>query len=92
MDMDEIMKKVGDKLNVARDTAMDLADKAGKKAGEVYDVAKLKIKLFDMRRDVNALYKEVGKDAYNAGLAGEDVAAAIASKCEEISRLQKEME
>ena len=92
MDMDELMKKVGDKLNVARDVFLDLTDKAGKKAGEVYDVAKLKIKLNDIRRDISGLYKEAGQAAYNAFKADEDIAAAISEKCAEIERLYNEME
>lgn len=92
MDMDGIMKKVGDKLNVARDVAMDLADKAGKKAGEVYDAAKLKIKLADIRRDISSLYREIGAAAYNARLSGDDIAAAVAEKCDEVQRLKAEME
>lgn len=92
MDMDEIMKKVGDKFNIARDVVMDLTDKAGKKAGEVYDVAKLKIKLADIRRDISSLYREIGKEAFNAKLAGDDIDAAISEKCAEIQRLQAEIE
>ena len=92
MDMDGLMKKVGNKLNAARDVMLDLTDKAGKKAGEVYDVAKLKIKLTDIRRDISALYKEVGQAAYNALQAQEDIAAAISEKCVEIERLYREMD
>ena len=92
MDMDGLMKKVGDTLNAARDVVLDLTDKAGKKAGEVYDVAKLKIKLTDIRRDISSLYKEVGQTAYNALQAQEDIAAAISEKCVEIERLYREME
>lgn len=92
MDMDGLMKKVGNTLNAARDVVLDLTDKAGKKAGEVYDVAKLKIKLTDIRRDISALYKEVGQAAYNALQAQEDIAAAISEKCVEIERLYREME
>ncbi|MCH5187733.1 MAG: hypothetical protein J1F63_04975 [Oscillospiraceae bacterium] len=92
MDMDGLMKKVGDTLNAARDVVLDLTDKAGKKAGEVYDVAKLKIKLTDIRRDISSLYKEVGQSAYNALQAQEDIAAAISEKCVEIERLYREME
>ena len=92
MDMDELMKKVGDKLNAARDAVLDLTDKAGKKAGEVYDVAKIKIKLNDIRRDIGSLYKEIGKTAYNAFQAKEDIAAAISDKCAEVERLYAEME
>lgn len=91
MDMDGIMKKVGDGLNVARDLVMDFTDKAGKKAGEVYDVAKLKIKLADIRRDINSLYKAIGVAAYDALQAGDDIAAAISEKCAEIQRLNNEI-
>lgn len=92
MDMDGLMKKVGNTLNAARDVVLDLTDKAGKKAGEVYDVAKLKIKLSDIRRDISSLYKEIGQSAYNALQAQEDIAAAISEKCIEIERLYREME
>lgn len=92
MDMDEIVKNVGDKLNKARDVAMDLADKAGKKANEVYDVAKLRIKIADIHRDINVLYKEIGMAACNAKAAGEDIGAVIADKCAEVERLNGELE
>ncbi len=92
MDMDGMMKKLGDAFNTARDKVLDLTDKAGKKAGEVYDVAKLKIRLNDIRRDISGLYKEIGQAAYNARQAGEDISAAIGEKCGEIERLYHEME
>lgn len=91
MDMDGIMKKMGDKLSAVRGVALDLTDKAGKKAGEVYDVAKLKIKIADIRRDVNSLYREIGTAAYEAKLSGGDIAAAIEEKCAEITRLKEEI-
>ena len=92
MDMDGMMKKLGDAFNTARDKVLDLTDKAGKKAGEVYDVAKLKIRLNDIRRDISSLYKEIGQAAYNARQADEEISAAIGEKCGEIERLYHEME
>lgn len=92
MDFDELMKKVGVKMNEARDVVMDLTDKAGKKAGEIYGDTKIRLKLADIQRDINALYKEIGSAAYTANRAGEDVNAVIGEKCDEIQRLYGEME
>lgn len=90
--IDELMKKAGEKMNEARDVVMDLADKAGKKAGEIYGDAKIRIKIADVQKDINSLYKEVGKAAYTANRAGEDVSAVVNDKCDEIQRLYAEME
>ncbi len=92
MDFDEIMKKVGSKMNDVRDVVLDFTDKAGKKAGEVYGDAKVKIKLADVQRDINSLYKEIGAAAYTANRAGEDISAVINDKCAEVERLYAEME
>ena len=92
MDFDELMKKVGVKMNEARDVVMDLTDKAGKKAGEIYGDTKVRLKIADVNRDINNLYKEVGKAAYTANRAGEDISAVINEKCDEIQRLYEEME
>ncbi len=92
MDFDDLMKKIGVKMNEARDMLMDLTDKAGKKAGEIYGDAKIRLKLADIQRDVNSLYKEIGSAAYTANRAGEDVNAVIGEKCDEIQRLYGEME
>ncbi len=92
MDMDEIMKNAGNKLNKARDVALDWADKAGKKANEVYDVVKIRIKIADIRRDINSLYREIGMAAFDARNAGEDISAVIADKCAEVERLNGEIE
>ena len=92
MDFDEMMKKVGAKMNEVRDIVMDFTDKAGKKAGEIYGDTRIKLKIADVQRDINKLYKEVGKTAYTANRAGEDIAAAINDKCDEIERLSAEME
>lgn len=92
MDFDGLMKKVGEKMNEARDVVMDLTDKAGKKAGEIYGDTKIRLKIADVQRDINNLYKEVGKAAYVANRAGEDVSAVIGEKCDEIQRLCAEME
>lgn len=92
MDFDDVVKKLGDKLNDVRDVVLDLSGKAQKKAGEVYSDTKLKLKLADIQRDINTLYKEIGSAAYTANRSGEDIAGVIAQKCDEVERLYGEME
>ncbi len=92
MEFDDLMKKVGVKMNEVRDIVMDFTDKAGKKAGEIYGDTKTKLKIADVQKDINNLYKEVGKAAYTANRSGEDVSAVIGDKCDEIARLYAEME
>ncbi len=92
VEFDELMKKAGERMNEARDAVMDLADKAGKKATELYDDAKTRLKIADIQKDINKLYREVGKSAYTANRSGEDVSAVINEKCDEIQRLYGEME
>lgn len=92
MDFDEVMKKIAGKLNDVRDIVLDVADKAGKKAGEVYGDTKIKIKMADIQKDINSLYREVGAAAYTADRGGEEIAPVIAEKCDEIQRLYGEMD
>ena len=92
VEFDELMKKAGERMNEARDAVMDLADKAGKKATELYGDAKVRLKISDIQKDINKLYREVGKSAYTANRSGEDVSAVINEKCDEIQRLYGEME
>ncbi len=92
VEFDELMKKAGERMNEARDAVMDLADKAGKKATELYGDAKVRLKISDIQKDINKLYREVGKSAYTANRSGEDVSAVINEKCDEIQRLFGEME
>ncbi len=90
--IDEMMKKTGEKMNEARDAVLDLADKAGKKISELYGDARVRLKIAEVQKDINSLYKDIGKAAYTANRSGEDVSAVINEKCDEIQRLYAEME
>ena len=68
--MDDKVKELLDRI---RSTAADAADAAagtarvaGKRAGQMVDVAKLNMKIFDLRTDINALLRQAGQAVYDA--------------------------
>ena len=67
--MDERVKEL---LERVKATAVDLGEaagttarSAGKYAGQMVDVAKLNVKIFDLKNDVNDLLREVGQMVYD---------------------------
>jgi len=83
---------------------MDFLNKLGKKASETYQITKekasnlseelkLKGKISEKNDKIEELYSEIGKVVYSEMKAGTDVAKEdVVSKCEEISRLNEEIE
>ena len=67
--MDERVKEL---LERVRATAVDLGEaagttarSAGKCAGQMVDIAKLNMKIFDLKNDVNDLLRDVGQMGYD---------------------------
>lgn len=67
--MDDRVKELLDRV---RDTAVTVsgaagatARRAGKCAGQMVDVAKLNMKIFDLKTDVNGLLRDVGQLVYD---------------------------
>lgn len=67
--MDERVKELLDRIRgtagVAADAAADTARVAGKKAGQMVDVAKLNVQLFDLNCERNELLKQMGQIMYD---------------------------
>ena len=63
--MNENIGAIVDKIYATAATAGDMASKAfgdaGKKASSVYSTSKLKLKILNIKTDMDILYKEVGK-------------------------------
>lgn len=66
--MDERVREL---LDRARETAITVGEVAGKRAGQMVDVAKLNMKIFDLKAEVNQLLRQVGQLVYDAH-RGED--------------------
>ena len=67
--MDDKVKELLDKIrgtaSVAADAAADTARVAGKKAGQMVDVAKLNVQLFDLNGDYNDVMRMLGQVMYD---------------------------
>lgn len=64
----DLLEKIRGTANFAADTAADTARVAGKKAGQMVDVAKLNVQLFDLNGDFNDLLRQLGQVMYDAHL------------------------
>ena len=68
--MDDKVKELLDRIrgtaSVAADAAADTARTAGKRAGQMVDVAKLNVQLFDLNGEYNDLLRQLGQLMYDA--------------------------
>lgn len=67
--MDEKVKQLLERIkgtaNVAADAAADTARVAGKRAGQMVDVAKLNVQLFDLNGTYNDILRQLGQVMYD---------------------------
>lgn len=83
---------------------MDFFNKLGKKASEAYKVtadktgklakeAKLRMKIMDLKSDINKIYDEIGKEVYENYVEKnkKDISKKLNDKCTQIDALSKEI-
>ena len=83
--MDEKVKDLLDKIrgaaDLAADAAADTARVAGRRAGQMVDVAKLNVQLFDLNGEFNDILRQLGQVLYDTHLgrggAGEQVTTLL---------------
>ena len=79
----ELLDRVRDTAVGAADAANQTARAAGKKAGQMVDVAKLNVQLFDLNGEFNDVLRQLGQVMYDThrGQAedGEQITALLAS-------------
>lgn len=61
----ELLDRVKDTASTLGETAGSTARRAGKAAGQMVDVAKLNMKIFDLKTDINGLLREIGQMVYD---------------------------
>ena len=61
----ELMDRIRGTASVAADACADTARVAGKKAGQMVDVAKLNVQLFDLNGEFNDILRQLGQVMYN---------------------------
>ena len=89
-------EKVQDLLDSVQRTAVQVSDAAvdaaygvGKKAGELLSVAKLNIRLVDLRAEVNLQLREVGEMIYATHTGSPTESEALLAKLQEIDGLKE---
>ncbi len=68
------------------------AEATAKKAGELTDTAKLKLKQNRITTDINDAYTDIGKLIYKQYKESSDESAAIAEKCLSIDKCNEELD
>ena len=70
----ELMDRIRGTASAAADACTDTARVAGRKAGQIVDVAKLNVQLFDLNGELNDVLRQLGQVMYDAhrGRAGGD--------------------
>ena len=67
----ELLERIRDTAGVAADAAADTARVAGKKAGQMVDVAKLNVQLFDLNSELSDVLRQLGQVMYDTHLGRE---------------------
>lgn len=83
-----LLERVRGTASYAADAAADSARAAGKKAGQMVDVAKLNVQLFDLNGEYNDLLRQLGQVMYDThrGEAPEnDKVSGLLSQADEIA-------
>lgn len=90
--MDDKVKDLLDKIrgaaDLAADAAADTARVAGRKAGQLVDVAKLNVQLFDLNGEFNDILRQLGQVMYDAHLGQEtdgDPVTGLLTRADELS-------
>ena len=90
----ELLDRIRDTASAAADTAADTARVAGRKAGQMVDVAKLNVQLFDLNGEFSDILKKLGQVMYDThrGQGGESAdVAGLLERADEVSEKIREV-
>ena len=89
----ELMDRIRGTASVAADACADTARVAGKKAGQMVDVAKLNVQLFDLNGEFNDILRQLGQvmyDTHRGQGETEDQVPALLDKADDLnSRIEE---
>jgi len=89
----ELLERIRSGALAAADTAGDAARAAGRRAGQMADVAKLNVQLFDLNCDIDEVMQQLGRLMYDTHLGqlppGESVPELLAKADELIARREE---
>ena len=87
----ELLENVQRTASCVSDMAVDAAYGVGKKAGELLSVAKLNIRLVDLRAEVNLQLREVGEMVYATHTGNPTESETLLAKLQEIDGLKAQI-
>lgn len=89
----ELLERIRTTACAAADAAADTARVAGKKAGQMVDVAKLNVQLFDANGELDAVLRRLGGVMYDAHRSREntDSVDELLAQADEIDRRREEL-
>ena len=90
----ELLDRIRDTASAAADSAADTARVAGRKAGQMVDVAKLNVQLFDLNGEFSDILKKLGQVMYDThrGQGGESTdVAGLLERADEVSEKIREV-
>lgn len=87
----ELQQKIREKAVLAGEMAAKGATKASQKAADVWNNSKKSVKVFELNTQVDMLYREIGRMAYQAHVGAEVdeamIEAAFASVDEKLAQI-----
>ena len=92
MNVNELFEKVKEGAQTAGEFAARTATQAGKKAGEMFNTSKHQITIFDIKNDINDLYKEIGALVYATHKNGDENSEQIDEKLNAIDEKMERIE
>ena len=88
----ELQQRIREKAVLAGEMAAKGASVAGQKAAEVWSNSKKGMKTFELNTQIDMLYREIGKIAYQAHIGGdvdeEAMEAAFATVDEKLAQIE----
>ena len=82
----ELLERIRGAADTAAGTAADTARAAGRWAGQMVDVAKLNVQLFDLKEEFDGVLRQLGQVMYDAHQGQEaegDAVAALLARADE---------
>lgn len=83
----ELLERIRDTACEAADAAAGTARVAGRKAGQMVDIAKLNVQLFDLNSELSAVLRQLGQIMYNTHLGQVTDSDRISGLLEKADRL-----
>lgn len=88
----ELLERIRDTACEAADAAAGTARVAGKRAGQMVDIAKLNVQLFDLNSELNDVLRQLGQVMYNTHLGQVADGSSVSTLLEKADRLTQKVE